>query len=41
MSNLQVLCAVHLKPNQGKNRTFTLLAADKKTVTEAMRKMQL
>ena len=41
VSNLQVICAVHLKPTQGKNRTFTLPAADKKTVTEAMKKMQL
>jgi hypothetical protein len=39
---MQVICAVHLKPwSQGKNRTFTLPAADKKTVTQAMRQMQL
>ena len=41
VSNMQVICAVHLKPCQGKNRTFTLPAADKKTVTQAMRQMQL
>ena len=41
VSNLQVICAVHLKPSGGKNRTFTLPAADKKTVTQAMSKMQL
>ena len=41
VSNLQVICVVHLKPAQGKNRTFTLPAADKKTVTEAMKKMLL
>ena len=31
VSNLQVICAVHLKPTQGKNWTFTLPAANKKT----------
>ena len=41
VSNLQVICVVHLKPAQGKNRKFTLPAADKKTVTEAMKKMLL
>ena len=41
VSNMQVICAVHLKPQEGRNRTFTLPAADKKTVTQAMRQMQL
>jgi len=40
VSDMQVICVVHLKPSQGKNRTFTLPAADKKTVTEAMKKMK-
>ena len=40
VSNHQVICAVHLKPSN-KNRTFTLPAADRKTVTEAMKKKQL
>ena len=39
VSNLQVICAVHLKPSLGKNRTFTIPAADKKTVTQGMSKM--
>ena len=41
VSNMQVICVVHLKPSQGKNRTFTIPAVDKKTVTEAMKKMNL
>ena len=38
VSNYQVLTAVHLNPLKTKNRTFTLLAGDKKTATEAMEK---
>ena len=41
VSNMQVMCAVHLKPCDGKNRTFTLPAPDRKTCTETMKKMQL
>ena len=41
VSNMQVICVVHLKPSQGKSRTFTIPAADKKTVTEAMKMMNL
>ena len=37
VSNLQVICPVHLSPHPDKNRTFKLPAADRKTVTEAMK----
>jgi hypothetical protein len=38
-SNLQVITAVHLKPLKTKNRMYTMPAADKQTVEEAMKKM--
>jgi hypothetical protein len=38
VSNHQVLCAVHLSPTAGKNRTFTLPAGDRRTATEATKK---
>ena len=38
-SNLQVITAVHLKPLKTKNRMYTMPAADKQTIEEAMKKM--
>ena len=35
ISNLQVICPVHLKPT-AKNRTYQLPAPDKKTLIEAL-----
>ena len=39
VSNFQVITAVHLKAHPTKNRTFILAAKEKKTVTEAMKKL--
>ena len=41
VSNYQVITMVHLKPSPTKSRTYGLPAADKKTVTTAMAKMQV
>ena len=39
VSNMQVICAVHLKPFTTKNRTYMLPAPDKKTIVAAMKDM--
>ena len=39
VSNMQVICAVHLKPFTTKNRTYQLPAPDKKTIVAAMKDM--
>ena len=39
VSNMQVICAVHLKQFLTKNRTYQLPAPDKKTIVAAMKDM--
>ena len=41
VSDMQAICVVHLNQARARTVTFTLPAADKQTVTEAMKKMKL